>query len=74
MDNALLQGLVAAFSVMNLLFAFIGCLLGTLVGVLPGLGPASAMAILLPITMHMPPEGAIIIMAGRCMAVRPRPF
>ncbi len=64
MDNALLQGLVAAFSVMNLLFAFIGCLLGTLVGVLPGLGPASAMAILLPITMHMPPEGAIIIMAG----------
>lgn len=64
MDSALAQGLFAAFTWSNLLFAFAGCILGTLVGVLPGLGPASAMAILLPITLQMPPEGAIIVMAG----------
>lgn len=64
MDAGLIQGLFAALTWSNILFAFIGCMLGTLVGVLPGLGPASAMAILLPISMQLPPEGAIIIMAG----------
>jgi putative tricarboxylic transport membrane protein len=64
MDTGLTQGLLAALTWSNVFFAFVGCMLGTLVGVLPGLGPASAMAILLPISMHLPPEGAIIIMAG----------
>ncbi len=64
MDAGLIQGLFAALTWSNILFAFVGCMLGTLVGVLPGLGPASAMAILLPVSMHLPPEGAIIIMAG----------
>ena len=64
MDSGLIQGLMAALTWSNLGFAFAGCVLGTLVGVLPGLGPASAMAILLPITLQMPPEGAIIVMAG----------
>lgn len=64
METGLLQGVLSALTWTNVLFAFAGCILGTLVGVLPGLGPASAMAILLPISMHLPPEGAIIIMAG----------
>jgi len=64
MDVGLLAGLANAFTLANLGFAMIGCLLGTLVGILPGLGPASAMAILLPVAVYMPPEGAIIIMAG----------
>lgn len=64
MDGGLIQGLFTALTWSNVLFAFVGCVLGTLVGVLPGLGPASAMAILLPVSMHLPPEGAIIIMAG----------
>lgn len=64
MDVGLAQGIWAALTWSNVLFAFLGCILGTLVGVLPGLGPASAMAILLPMSLNLPPEGAIIIMAG----------
>jgi putative tricarboxylic transport membrane protein len=60
----LLDGLLNALSWVNLGFATMGCLLGTLVGVLPGLGPASAMAILLPVALYMPPDGAIILMGG----------
>jgi putative tricarboxylic transport membrane protein len=33
---------------LNLLYAFIGCLLGTLIGVLPGIGPVATIAMLLP--------------------------
>src|SRR5919106_99786 len=48
----------------NLLFCFIGVLLGTLVGVLPGLGPVATIALLLPITFKMGPASAIIMLAG----------
>ena len=64
MDIGLLAGLANALTLTNIGFAMIGCLLGTIVGILPGLGPASAMAILLPVALYLPPEGAIIIMAG----------
>jgi putative tricarboxylic transport membrane protein len=48
-----------------LLYCFIGCVLGTLVGVLPGLGPASTMAILLPVVLYLnDPAGSIIMLAG----------
>ena len=36
---------------MNLLACFFGVFIGTLVGVLPGIGPISAMALLLPVTL-----------------------
>ena len=49
---------------MNLLFCFLGVLMGTLVGVLPGLGPTAAIALLLPSTFHVPPVTAIIMLAG----------
>jgi putative tricarboxylic transport membrane protein len=49
---------------MNLLFCFLGVLMGTLVGVLPGLGPTAAIALLLPNTFHVPPVTAIIMLAG----------
>jgi putative tricarboxylic transport membrane protein len=48
----------------NLLYAFFGCLLGTLIGVLPGLGPLATIAMLLPITYALPPEAALIMLAG----------
>ena len=48
----------------NLLYCFIGVLIGTLVGVLPGLGPTGAMAILLPATFYAPPLASIIMLAG----------
>ncbi len=48
----------------NLAFCFVGTLVGTLVGVLPGLGPGAAMALLLPLTYHLSPVGALIMLAG----------
>jgi len=49
---------------MNLLYAFIGCVLGTLIGVLPGLGPAAGTAILIPVTFSLDPIGGIIMLAA----------
>lgn len=57
-------GLSIALTMENLLFCFIGVLLGTLIGVLPGLGPTATVAMLLPITFFLPPTGAIIMLAG----------
>jgi putative tricarboxylic transport membrane protein len=61
----LLQGFQIALSPVNLLWCFIGSVLGTAVGVLPGLGPAATIALLLPISMKMgSPITAIILMSG----------
>ena len=60
----LAQGFALALTPQNLMFAFIGSVLGTLVGVLPGLGPTSGIAILLPLTSFLPPAPAIIMLAA----------
>lgn len=60
----LMQGFWIALSPTNLLWAFVGCMVGTLIGVLPGIGPSSAIAILLPLTMVVPPTSGIIMMAA----------
>ena len=57
-------GFETALSPWNLLYAFIGCLLGTAVGVLPGLGPLATIAMLLPLTFSLPPVSALIMLAG----------
>jgi putative tricarboxylic transport membrane protein len=63
--NSLFYGFSLAFLPQNLLFAFIGSLLGTFVGVLPGLGPVTTIAVLLPITYQVgSPLGAIIMLAA----------
>ncbi|HAF84880.1 MAG TPA: transporter, partial [Sphaerochaeta sp.] len=49
---------------MNILFVTIGGVLGTIVGMLPGLGPATGVAILLPLTFSLGPIGALIMMCG----------
>lgn len=59
-----LNGIWAALSPENLLFALVGCLIGTLVGVLPGIGATSAVAILFPFTTYLPPTGMIITLAS----------
>ena len=41
-------------------------LLGTAVGVLPGIGPALAVALLLPVTFKLDPAGSLIMFAGIC--------
>ncbi len=63
--SGLINGFSIALTPVNLLFAFIGALLGTAVGVLPGLGPAATIALLLPATYAISsPVTAIILMAG----------
>jgi TctA family transporter len=57
-------GLSIAATPENLLFCFLGVLLGTVIGVLPGLGPTATVAMLLPITFYLPPTGALIMLAG----------
>ncbi|MGE5852620.1 MAG: tripartite tricarboxylate transporter permease, partial [Deltaproteobacteria bacterium] len=51
----LFLGFQQALAHENLLYAAIGIMLGTIVGVLPGLGGANGVAILLPLTLRMPP-------------------
>jgi TctA family transporter len=57
-------GFGVAFTLPNLLYAFIGCLLGTLIGVLPGVGPIATIAMLLPATYALPTVSALIMLAG----------
>jgi putative tricarboxylic transport membrane protein len=68
----LMNGFSTALQWQNLLFAFIGVLIGTAVGVLPGIGPMSGVALLMPVTASLtgglsPEEAAtssIILLAG----------
>ena len=63
--SGLLNGFSVALTPVNLLFCFLGAMLGTAVGVLPGLGPAATIALLLPLTYTIAsPVTAIILMAG----------
>jgi TctA family transporter len=62
--NNLALGFGVAFTFQNLIYAFIGCLLGTLIGVLPGIGPVATIAMLLPATYALPPVAALIMLAG----------
>ena len=62
--HMLISGFSSALEPVNILMAAIGALVGTMVGVLPGLGPASAIAILLPLTAVLKPTQAIIMLAG----------
>ncbi len=57
-------GLQVAADPINLLYCFFGVFLGTVVGVLPGIGALAAISLLLPITYHIPPTAAIIMLAG----------
>ncbi|KKC33668.1 tripartite tricarboxylate transporter permease [Devosia psychrophila] len=64
MIASLSLGFSVALDPMNILYCFIGVLLGTLVGVLPGIGPTATIAMLLPITFSLSPAGALIMLAG----------
>lgn len=57
-------GFGIALSASALLYCVIGVTLGTFIGVLPGIGPLAAIGVLLPITFHVPPTEAIIMLAG----------
>jgi TctA family transporter len=58
-------GFATAATFDNLLYCFIGVVLGTLIGVLPGIGPLATIAMLLPATYKMTdPTTALIMLAG----------
>jgi putative tricarboxylic transport membrane protein len=57
-------GFSVAFTPVNVLFCFLGVLVGTLVGVLPGVGTVATMSMLLPATFHLPPATSLIMLAG----------
>ncbi|WP_020007320.1 tripartite tricarboxylate transporter permease [Salinicoccus albus] len=62
--NSFFEGFMTALSFQNLLFIFLGGLLGTIVGMLPGLGPATAVAVLIPITFGMDSTSALILLGA----------
>ena len=64
-------GFGVAFTFQNLIYAFIGCLLGTLIGVLPGVGPVATIAMLLPATYALPPVAALIMLTTGWYLVDP---
>jgi putative tricarboxylic transport membrane protein len=57
-------GFEVSLSLQNIALCLVGVLLGTLVGVLPGIGPATTIALLLPLTFDIPTVGALIMLAG----------
>jgi TctA family transporter len=58
------HGFGVALQLQNLVWCFVGVLLGNMVGVLPGLGVLSAISILLPLTFGMKAVPAILMLAG----------
>jgi putative tricarboxylic transport membrane protein len=62
--NDLMMGFAAALTFKHLAMCFLGVLMGQMVGVLPGIGPAAAIALLLPLTFGADPTSAIILFAG----------
>ena len=51
--ESLMYGFLVVLTWKNLIFMFVGILLGVIIGVLPGLGAANGVAILLPLTFSL---------------------
>jgi putative tricarboxylic transport membrane protein len=48
----------------NVMWCFLGVLVGNMVGVLPGMGPLATISVLLPLTFGIKPVGAILMLSG----------
>ena len=57
-------GFGVALEPQNLMWCFVGVLVGNMVGVLPGMGPLATISILLPLTFGIKPVGAILMLSG----------
>jgi putative tricarboxylic transport membrane protein len=64
MLHDILYGFSVALTFKNLIYCFLGVVMGTLVGVLPGLGPVAAMSLLFTTTLYLPPVSGLIMLAG----------
>lgn len=62
--DSMISGFQVALTFQNVLYCFLGVLVGTTVGVLPGLGPGATIALLIPLTYSLPPETSLILLAG----------
>jgi putative tricarboxylic transport membrane protein len=62
--NGILAGLAGALTPTNLVFVFLGVLIGTVVGVLPGLGPITAIALLIPLSFGLDATAGLILLSG----------
>lgn len=62
--HGIVTGFAVCFAPAKLLACFFGVLVGTAMGVLPGIGPAGAVALLIPLTFHMDAASAVIMIAG----------
>ncbi len=62
--GGLLGGFSVALTPVNLLFGFLGAVIGTVIGILPGLGPLGTMALLLSLTYGLDPTAGMILFAG----------
>ena len=62
--QSVIYGFEVALTWQNIMFVFIGVLVGTIIGMLPGLGPISAIAVMIPLSYGMHPASALILMAG----------
>jgi putative tricarboxylic transport membrane protein len=64
MIENLMMGFSVSLTFYNILYCFIGCLLGQVIGVLPGLGPVATISMLLTLTYKLDLTAAIIMLAG----------
>src|ERR1700757_2010660 len=62
--QGLWYGFGVAFEPQNLMWCFVGVLVGNMVGVLPGMGPLATISVLLPLTFGIKPVGAILMLSG----------
>src|SRR5215831_3962864 len=62
--TGLWYGFGVALEPQNIMWCFVGVMLGNMVGVLPGMGPLATISILLPLTFGMKPVGAILMLGG----------
>lgn len=60
----ILLGLQTALIPVNIGYCFVGVFLGMLVGVLPGIGALATISLLFPITFHLHPASALMMLAG----------
>jgi putative tricarboxylic transport membrane protein len=60
----IIDGFSVALQPTNLMFVFVGTLLGTIIGILPGIGATAGIALLLPLTFGLDPVSALIMLCG----------
>jgi putative tricarboxylic transport membrane protein len=64
MIEGLLGGLYALMTPMNIGLLVMGCVLGTFIGMMPGLGPVTAVSLLVPVVLTMPPASGMVLLAA----------